>query len=99
MTSMSKKIPFPLVLVEWKDHYTNDAWMPVRDMSMAPEMCLTVGWLVRDAEDHVLVTSCIGPSDPEKDVMGGTWYILKNCITSMKVLRKGKNEKAKVVSD
>lgn len=90
---MAKKIPFPLVIVEWKDHFSQDAWTEQRFLENAPEMCLSVGWLIDDKEDHIKVSSCISPLDPTGGVVGGTWFILKNCITDFKVIRKGKNVK------
>lgn len=89
----TKKIPFPIVQVWWKDHYTNTEWTAIKDMSNAPEMCLTVGYLVRDADDHVLIASTVDPNDPMAGTMGNTWYILRNCITDIKVLKKGVNAK------
>jgi hypothetical protein len=40
-------------------------------------------------EEGLTVVSCIDPYNPEGQI-GGTQYILKNCITSQKVIRKGK---------
>lgn len=85
---MSIKIPFPLLLVEWKDHFTEDSWTEKDKLSTKPELCLTVGWLVKETDEIMILASGIDPNDPDKGAMGGSWHILKNCITSQKVLRK-----------
>jgi hypothetical protein len=94
----SSKVPYPLVLVEWKDHYTHDAWAEKDRLPTAPEMCLTVGWLVKEDDQTMVVTSCLDPTNAADGLMGGTWIILKNCVTSRKVLKKG-YEKRKAKAD
>lgn len=88
------KIPYDLVLIEWKDHYTHDAWAERDRIPTAPEMCLTAGWVVKEDEETLVVTSCLDPTNAKEGLMGGTWVILKNCITSRKVIKKA-HEKRK----
>jgi hypothetical protein len=80
---------WPLVLVEWKDHVSNTTWTTAEEMVKKPALCLTVGWLMYEDEEGLTVVSCIDPYNPEGQI-GGTQYILKNCITAQKVIRKGK---------
>jgi len=91
---VSAKIPFPLVLIEWEDHWGDGKWVSPDKMEMKPELCLTVGWLVKEDEKGVMLASCIDPKDPETGAMGSTQYVVKSCIVSQKVLRKGKSTKA-----
>lgn len=84
-----KKIPFSLVLVEWKDHVSDSGgWLDSHDIVNRPALCLTVGWLFRQDEEGLTLVSCVDPVNPKEGQVGGTQYILKNCIVSMKVLRK-----------
>jgi hypothetical protein len=85
--------PFPLVLVEWKDHFSETTWVSPKDISNKPEMCLTVGWLVKEDEDGLTVVSCIDPKDPVNGTMGGTQYVVRSCITKQVILRKAKQKK------
>ena len=87
--------PFPLVLVEWKDHWDSASWKSLEDIEHIPELCLTVGWLVKETEEGLTVVSCLDPHDPINKPMGSTQYILKNCITKHKVLRKATTPRKK----
>lgn len=87
------KIPYPLVMVSFKDHFTEDSWTNKKDLHKAPEMCLCVGWLVDENDEMYTIVPCIDPTDPEDGSMGGTWFVLKNCVVEFKVLKKGRNAK------
>lgn len=87
--------PYPLVLVEWKDHHADNNWVKSKDIELKPEYCLSVGWLVKEDDEAITVVSCIDPKDPINGAMGNTWYILKSCITMQKVLRKAKTPRKK----
>jgi hypothetical protein len=83
-------IPFPLVLVEWKDHCSETTWVSPKDLTNQPELCLTVGWLVKEDDDGMTIVSCVDAKDPATGTMGSTQYIVKSCITGYKVLRKAR---------
>lgn len=85
--------PFPLVLIEWLDHVSETTWVSPHELSNAPERCLTVGWLIKEDERGLTLVSCIDPAAPETGQMGGTQYVIKSCITSVKTLRKAKTKK------
>lgn len=88
------RYPWNLCLVEWKDHVSDSGgWVDsMAAVTRKPAMCLTVGWLIFEDEEGIALVSCIDPVTPEVGQVGGTQYILKNCITKTTILRKGKNE-------
>lgn len=60
---------YPLVLVEWLDAYTQDSgWKSIKSLrKAAPVLVRTVGFLVKDAPDHVTVAASHVPVDEHCD--------------------------------
>ena len=56
-----------LVLIEWLDAFTIDAWTKIKRLTLAPDrsdsLCKTVGWLVHDGADFKVVVSSVGHKD------------------------------------
>lgn len=85
-----KKITFPLVYVEWKDHHASASWHDVEEIDHKPSPCLSVGWLYKEDEEGVTIVANLSM---DSDVIGNSQYILKNCITKRTVIKKGQIEK------
>jgi hypothetical protein len=68
---MSKKTaePMKVVLVEWLDAYTHDSgWKSIKSVKkQGPVLVRTVGFLVKEAEDHVTVAASHVPHDDHCD--------------------------------
>lgn len=86
---MVKKKKLPLVIVEWKDHHSNEKWSEPHQVDNKPMFCLSVGWLMREDDDGLTLVTCVDPVDFAEGTVGGTTYIIKSCITKFQVVRKG----------
>ena len=53
------------VYVEWIDSYTSTGWRDTDVLDAEPLMCYSIGYLVRDAEDGIVVAAHLG-GDPAK---------------------------------
>lgn len=57
---VSKKLPYPLVRVDWIDAETSQGWEhPDEEKPTVPEV-VTVGFLIKESEDVILIASTIG---------------------------------------
>ncbi len=74
---------YPLVYVEWADHFSSAEWHEVADIVHTPLFCLSVGWLLKDNEEGITLITSI--SDGQ---VGGTTFIMRPCIKKCSVLRK-----------
>lgn len=87
----SKTVPYPLVQIIWKDHHADDrTWVLKHEIENLPEYCMSIGWIYKEDDEGVSIVRDIDPNDPANGSVGGVMYILKNCITKMTILRKGK---------
>ena len=80
----------PLIYIEWDDHHGNAAWQDTVDHE--PAHCMSVGWLYQ--EDDKGLTLVSNASD-ERENVGNSQYILKNCITKRKLVKRTADDRAK----
>ena len=85
---MSKKNPahFPLVLIVWEDHTSNDNWVTQENMKeqTATATIHSVGWLIQEDKRQYVIASAIDLSD---GTTGTTQTILKK-VAKKTVLAK-----------
>lgn len=79
---------FDLILVEWVD-----SLQPVTGWHMADDLpaleaakCKTVGWLVAENDDAMMIAQNIANPDSSQEQAGGLMRIPKCCVTSASVL-------------
>lgn len=75
---------FDIVKVYWKDHFSgNRGWVSeASDLRTAPMICTSVGFQVHESEETLTLAQNMG----ENMNMADCTTILKNCITSRKVI-------------
>lgn len=59
--STSTPYKYPLIEVIWDDASTDNGWEPVPDQ-LVPELVTTVGFLVRETEQHILIANSYDPN-------------------------------------
>lgn len=74
---------FPLVLVSWYDHMTDDEWRSRDEVLKDPPVMQTVGWVVHEDDKVITLAQCIEP--PDKDI-SMQFLILKACVVSKREL-------------
>ena len=53
-----------LVLVKWLDSYgCSSEWQPIKDINAPAMVCSSVGWLVHEGEDSIVVVPHMSPPD------------------------------------
>ena len=77
----------PLIYIEWDDHHANAAWQDAIDHE--PAHCLSVGWLYEEDDRGLTLVSNV-----TDDSVGNTQYILKNCITKRKLVKRTAHDRA-----
>lgn len=81
MKKPKKKARFPLLWVEWLDHY-HDAtgWLDIADFpaTVNTYKCLTVGFLVKEDKTSIQLAQTFAPSDRVSSIM----TILKSTIVT-----------------
>ena len=76
---------FPLVEVWWDDATgCAQGWIDDRDLKIEPTIVLTVGFLIKDTEEYIIIASDI---DNQK-MHNGRTQIPKGMVKVMKVLKK-----------
>ena len=72
-----------MVVVEWEDITGNsEPWFTVRDaLDLEPARMTTVGWLISDKPDYIIISSTLGDKEEASDI---------NCIP--KSVIRSKNE-------
>lgn len=60
MATRRQKFPFPLIQVEWKDAQTGHGWEHEEDLSIEIPVVITVGFLIKENDDGVLIASSVG---------------------------------------
>jgi hypothetical protein len=85
---MSKKPadPMKMVLVEWLDAYTHDSgWKSIKSVrKQGPVLVRSIGFLVKEADDHVTVAASHVPLDDHCD---GDCVIPRGMIKSIVELK------------
>lgn len=56
----AKKYPFPLVEILWKDAQTGHGWEHADDITVEIPTVITVGFLVKENEDGLVIASSVG---------------------------------------
>lgn len=59
--SASTSYKYPLIEVIWDDASTDNGWEPVPDV-LVPELVTTVGFLVRETQEHILIANSYDPN-------------------------------------
>ena len=78
--------PHKLELIEWLDHCSpmGSGWHTFSYVAeMTPMVVYTAGWVINDADGHIVVVATI---DEDAGEVQGAMIILKNCIKDRKVL-------------
>jgi len=59
-----------IVLVKWVDAVTEDhGWRKITDVKLGkPEKCESVGWLIKQTKEHVILVSSRGGQDCDGDI-------------------------------
>ena len=60
MAPRKPKYPFPLVHIEWKDAQTGHGWEHQDDVQIEIPIVTTIGFLIRDNDEGVMVASTVG---------------------------------------
>lgn len=93
-----KPTDYKLVLVVWNDATSNDSWVKLKDVVEDSSLeCATVGWLVADKTDRLVIVASIDMQD-EDELVSGHVTIPRSQIKSLQELtikkaRKPKTEK------
>lgn len=78
--SKSTSYKYPLIEVIWDDASTDNGWEAPPD-ELIPELVITVGFLVRETDSHLLIANSYDPNHTN-----GRIQIPKGMVTSRKVL-------------
>lgn len=60
MAPRRPKYPFPLVEVKWRDAQTSHGWDHIDDVELEVPVVTTVGFLVKEDENAIMVASSVG---------------------------------------
>jgi hypothetical protein len=64
MKNFAENVP---VLVVWEDHFVGDSsWHGLDSVSLEPQLCTSVGWIVKEDKEHIVLMPHLSP------VRGGT---------------------------
>ncbi len=81
---MKKKKSPDLFIVTWSDISSRADWVDEEEVDKAaPEVCLTVGWIIRDSPDQIVIADSV----TESGDWGGITVIPKSVIKKKKILR------------
>lgn len=80
----SKKLPYPLVKVEWLDAETTFGWESEGENKPTVPVVTTVGFLIVDTEELISIASTIGQDKTHNSRIN----IPKGMVKSFFVLRK-----------
>ena len=63
-------IDYPLVVIEWEDITGNsEPWFTVQDaLDLEPARMTTVGWLISDQADFIIISSTLGDKEEAGDI-------------------------------
>jgi hypothetical protein len=77
---------FPLVEIVWDDACSESGWCYVDDTKLSPQHCYTVGFLIFESRDHIL----IGHTHDGEGGYVGWFQIPKRMIVSRKTLKRAR---------
>ncbi len=89
---MDKPFKYDLVKVEWFDSYgCHSSWLETRDLAKkaGPHVCFSVGWLIEDNQDVIVIVPHLSPANDEIDAEeqgSGDMTIPKVSIISREIL-------------
>jgi hypothetical protein len=76
---------FPVVIVTWVDAATENGWTDTDEAhDFVPPQCLTLGYLVADKPDHLVLAQSHGG-----DEMGNRWTIPRGMVRDVRTLVVG----------
>lgn len=82
------KTKYPLVLIEWQDHYSEDKWESL-EAAQAPDtssgVIKSVGWLISETDREYRIVQNLSKDDAQVSMR---MVILKGTVHNFKVLRK-----------
>lgn len=88
---------YDLVLVHWNDAASHENWVDLKKIQNEDTTpCVTVGWLVADKPDKLVIVASMN-LDPEAEQVSGHVSIPKPMIVSVKNLSIRKPRKPKVL--
>ena len=76
---------YPLVVVKWLDHMTEDDWCKKDTLTKTPPTMMTCGWLVYEDDVILNLVQCMECGG--EDEMCNQFIILKSCVTERTNLR------------
>lgn len=85
MSKASKKRALQIQYIEWEDHVSlaDSGWKDRADAhGLSPEICKSVGFLIRETPKHVILVSSMTGSQVDGEIC-----ILKNCIVKREKLK------------
>jgi len=63
-----KEIIYPLVLIKWIDSYgCSPLWEATEDLNPQPHYCYSVGWIVKETPEVVVIIPHMSPSNEDID--------------------------------
>lgn len=81
-----RKNRYPLVVVDWRDSMTWDAWHDL-DEPQEPVKIKTAGYLVFKDKTYIVLAPTLRDQEGENRG-GGTWTIPCGCVTKIKRLKE-----------
>lgn len=69
---------YPIVMVDWLDHTADASWVSDLD-TCKPEMCRTIGWLVKEDKNSYKIANAV----THDSGIGGISVILKSCVEEL----------------
>ena len=85
------KEPTRIVKVTWIDSSSplDRAWIPAEEAAKPGKVhCVSLGWLLNETEDFVVLVSSIAPTNDEGDFdVGGTITIPRVAVTNVEELK------------
>lgn len=73
-----------IVIVEWWDAESNDAWVDVSSVPDSPPIVQTVGFVILETKKHIVLAQNF---DPTNDKMSNTMNIPRGMIKKITHLR------------
>lgn len=77
---------YPLVEIQWDDAATSHGWEAAEDLETEAEIAVTIGFIVKETQDHIIVASTIDANGNTN----GRIQIPKKMIRRRRVIRKAK---------
>lgn len=82
---------WPLVLVEWIDPSSDGGWLELdailADVASRDDHCRTVGWIIHDEADYVVVAGSVGLVMDGKRQVGDVSKFPRGCLVSVTPLK------------